>query len=96
MKAKEIGRKFKLVHYYALILADRCDFVATEKIREASVSFGKDFAIVCVDVKDQVEVAQVMCAFVYGATIAGLSFERSELEDVEHDGVRLVTMTLKI
>ncbi len=96
MKAKEIGRKFKLVHYYALSLADRCDFVATEKIREASVSFGKDFAIVCVDVKDQVEVAQVMCAFVYGATIAGLSFERSELEDVEHDGVRLVTMTLKI
>ena len=96
MKAKVIGRKFKLAREFAQRIADRCDFVTTEAIREASVSFGKDFAIVCVDVKDQVEVAQVMCAFVYGATIAGLSFERSELEDVEHDGVRLVTMILKI
>lgn len=94
MKGKVIGRKLKLVRYHALSLADRCDFVATEKIREASVSFGEDFAIVCVGVKDQVEVAQVVCAYVYGATLTGLSFRRSSAEDVEHAGGRLVTMTL--
>lgn len=96
MKEKEIGRKFKLAREHARRIADRCDFITAERIGKASVSFGRDFAIVCVDVKDNVEVAQVMCAFVYGATIVGLSFERSALEDVEHDGVRLVTMTLKI
>ena len=96
MRAKEIGRRFKLAREFAQRIADRCDFIMAESIGKAPVSFGEDFAIVGVDVKDNVEVAQVMCAFVYGATMAGLSFERSALEDVEHDGVRTVIMTLKI
>jgi len=95
MKGKaEIRRKLKLVRQHARRIADRCDFVSAERISKASVSFGDDFAVVCVAAKDQVEIAQIMCAFVYGATLTGLSFHRSALEDVEHAGGRLVTITL--
>lgn len=96
MNKEVIRRKFKLARQHARRIADRCDFVTAERIGKASVSFGEDFAAVCVAVKDQVEVSQVMCAYVYGATLTGLSFRRSSLEDVEHAGGRLVTMTLEI
>ena len=94
MNEEVIRRKFKLTRQLARHIADRCDFVTAERIGKASVSFGEDFATVCVAIKDQVEVAQVICAYVYGATLTGLSFHRSALEDVEHAGGRLVTMTL--
>jgi len=95
MNKEVIRRKFKLTRQLARHIADRCDFVTAGRIGKASVSFGEDFATVCVAVKDQVEVAQVMCAYVYGATLTGLSFHRSAREDVEHAGARIVTMTLE-
>ena len=94
MNKEAIRRKFKLARQHARRIADRCDFITAEKIGKASASFGKDFVTVCVAVKDQVEVAQVVCAYVYGATLTCLNFHRSALEDVEHAGGRLVTMTL--
>ena len=94
MNEKVIRRKFKRARQLARHIADRCDFVTAERIGKASVSFGEDFVTVCVAVKDQVEVAQVVCAYVYGATLTCLNFHRSALEDVEHAGGRLVTMTL--
>lgn len=94
MNKEAIRRKFKLARQYARRIADRCDFVTAERIGKASVSFGEDFVTVCVAVKDQVEVAEVVCAYVYGATLTCLNFHRSALEDVEHAGGRLVTMTL--
>lgn len=95
MKDKaEIRRKFKLTRKLARCLADWCDFVTAERISKAAVFFGEDFVIVFVEVKDQVELAQVVCAFVYGATLTGLNFHRSALDDVEHAGGRLVTITL--
>lgn len=94
MKEKAIRRMFKLTRQLARHIADRCDFVTAERIGKASASFGEDFVTVCVAVKDQVEVAQVVCAYVYGATLTGLNFHRSALEDVECAGGRLVTMTL--
>jgi hypothetical protein len=94
MSEKEIRRKFKQTRKLARHIADRCDFVTAERIGKASASFGKDFVIVCVAVKDQVEVAQVVCAYVYGATLTGLNFHRSALDDIEHAGGRIVAMTL--
>ena len=94
MNEKVIRRKFTQTRHLARHIADRCDFITAERIGKASASFGKDFVTVCVDVKDQVEVAQVVCAYVYGATLTGLNFQRSALEDVEHAGGRIVTMTL--
>jgi hypothetical protein len=94
MNKEGMRRKFKLTRQLARHIADRCDFVTAERIGKASASFGADFVTVCVAVNDQVEVSQVICAYVYGATLNGLSFYRSALEDVEQAGGRLVTMTL--
>lgn len=94
MNEKVIRGKFKLTRQIAWHIADKCDFVTAEKIGKASASFGEDFVTVCVDVKDRVEVAQVVCAYVYGSILTGLNFYRSAVEEVEHAGGRLVTMTL--
>jgi len=94
MKKEGIRRKFKQARQLARHIADMCDFITAEEIGKAAAAFGKDFVTVCVAVKDQVEVAQVVCAYVYGATLTGLNFHRSALDDIEHAGGRIVTMTL--
>ena len=92
----DIREKFRRTLKFAQIIADRCDFATAKKIANTAASYGDNYAIVCIDAKDQIETAQIICAFVYGATMTGLNFYRSALEDIKHDRTRLVTMSFEI
>ena len=77
---RKFRKKVKQAHQLAQVIADRCDFIAAEKIATAFFDFGTDdygadFAIAYIGVRDQVEVSQIICAFVYGATMKDLPFE---------------------
>ena len=72
---RKFRKKVKQVHQLAAALADRCNFTVAEEIATAFFDFGEDFAIANIQVRDQVEVTQIMCAFVFGATMTGLGFE---------------------
>jgi hypothetical protein len=92
----DIREKFRRAHKFAQIIADRCDFATAEKIANTAVSYGDHYATVCIDANGQIEAAQIICAFVYGATIVGLNFYRSAMEDIKLDRTRLVTMSFEI
>ena len=92
----DIRDKFRRAHKFAQIIADRCDFATAKKIANTAASFGNSYATVCIDAKDLIETAQIICAFVYGATITGLSFYRWTFEDIKLDRTRLVTMSFEI
>lgn len=92
----DIRKKFRRAHKFAQRIADRCDFATAKKIANTAASYGDRYAFVCIDAKNQIEAAQIICAFVYGATRTGLSFYRSSIEDVKLDRTRLVTMSFAI
>ena len=92
----DIRKRFRRAHKFAQCIADRCDFATAKKIANTAASYGDHYACVCIDAKDQIEAAQIICAFVYGATITGLNFYRSSLEDIKLDRTRLVTMSFGI
>ena len=92
----DIREKFRRAHKFAQIIADRCDFATAKKIANTTASYGAHNAIVCIDAEGLIEAAQIICAFVYGATITGLSFYRSSLEDIRLDRTFLVTMNFEI
>ena len=94
MKKSVIRILFEEARQHARRIADRCDFSTAKRIGKAAASFGGDFVVVCVSAKGQVEVAQIICAYAYGATLTGLSFQRSTSDEVVRGGWRLVTMTL--
>ena len=88
---RKLRKKVKQAHQLAQVIADRCDFIVAERIATAFFDFGTDdygveFAIDYIEVRDPVEVPQIMCAFVYGATMTGLSFEINR----ESHGVTLI------
>lgn len=86
---RKFRKKVKQAHQLAQVIADRCDFIVAEKIATAFFDFNTKFSIACIPVRDQVEVSQIMCAFVYGATMMGLGFE------FDHSYHRAVTVTLE-
>ena len=92
----DIREKFRRAHKFAQIIADRCDFATAKKIANTEVSYGDSHATVCIDANGLVETAQIICAFVYGATMTSLNFYRSSLEDIKLDRTRLVTMSFEI
>jgi uncharacterized protein YjbI with pentapeptide repeats len=92
----DIREKFRQAHQFAQIIADRCDFATAKKIANTAVSYGNHHATVCIDAKDLIGTAQIICAFAYGATMTGLNFYRSSLEDIKLDRTRLVTMSFEI
>ena len=92
----DIRKKFRRAHMFAQRIADRCDFASAKKIANTAASYGDRYASVCIDAKDLIEAAQIICAFVYGATRTGLSFYRSSLEDIKLDRTRFVTMWFEI
>ena len=92
----DIRKKFRRAHKFAQRIADRCDFATAKKIANAAASYGNHHAIVCIDAKDMIETAQIICAFAYGATMTDLNFYRSSLEDIKLDRTRLVTMSFAI
>lgn len=96
---KKFRKKVKQAHQLAHVIADRCDFIVAERIATAEFDFGErfadfsaNFAIACIEARDQVEVSQIMCAFVYGATMTGLEFECSY---ESHREFHYVTVTLE-
>ena len=92
----DIREKFRRAHKFAQIIADRCDFATANRIANTAASYGDHYATVCIEANGQIEAAQIICAFVYGATITGLSFYRSSLEDIKLDRTHLVTMSFEI
>ena len=72
---RKFRKKVKQAHQLAQFIADRCDFIVAERIATIAVDCGADFAVLWIPVKDQVEVSQIMCAFVYGATMTDLEYE---------------------
>ena len=77
---RKFRKKVKQAHQLAQVIADRCDFIAAEKIATAFFDFGTDdygadFAIAYIGVRDPVEVSQIICAIVCGAMMTDLSFE---------------------
>ena len=72
---RKFRKKVKQAHQLAHVIADRCDFIVAEEIANAFFDFDADFAIAYIQVKDQVEVPQIICAFVYGAMMTDLPFE---------------------
>ena len=72
---RKFRKKVKQAHQLAQVIADRCDFIVAERIATIAVDCGADFAVLWIPVKDPVEVSQIMCAFVYGATMADLEYE---------------------
>lgn len=70
----DIREKFRRAHKFAQIIADRCDFATAKKIANTAASYGDYYATVCIDAKDLIEAAQIICAFVYGATRTALVF----------------------
>jgi hypothetical protein len=96
LKMSDIREKFRRAHKFAQKIADRCDFATAKKIANTAASYGDHCATVCIDAKDQIEAAQIICAYVYGATRVGLSFYQSSMEDIELDRTRLMTMSFEI
>lgn len=92
----DVRKKFRRAHKFAQIIADRCDFATAKKIANTAASYGDNHATVCINAKDLIETAQIICAFVYGATMTGLSFYRSSLEDIKLNRTRLVRMRFEI
>ena len=72
---RKFRKKVKQAHQLAQVIADRCDFIVAERIATIAVDCAADFAVLWVPVRDQVEVSQIMCAFVYGATMTGLEYD---------------------
>lgn len=72
---RKFRKKVKQAHQLAHVIADRCDFIVAEEIATAPIDFAADFAVLWIPVRDQVEVSQIMCAFVYGAMMTDLAFE---------------------
>ena|GEM_PF-5231498 len=96
---RKFRKKVKQAHQLAHVIADRCDFIVVERIATAGFDFGErfadfsaNFAIACIEARDQVEVSQIMCAFIYGATMMGLEFEISR---EFHREFHYVTVTLE-
>lgn len=74
---RKFRKNVKQAHQLAHVIADRCDFTVAEEIATAGMDFGADFAVLWIPVRDHVEVSQIVCAYVYGATMMDLGFEFS-------------------
>lgn len=72
---RKFRKKVKQAHQLAQVIADRCDFIVAKEIATAGIDFGADLAVLWIPVRDQVEVSQIMCAFIYGAMMTDLPFE---------------------
>lgn len=86
----------------ALRLAERCDFspVVATAIKNAAVSFYANTAHVGVECRDDIDRAQVITAFTYGAALAGMDFYSNKGEDFQirncdGRGKKVVTTSVK-
>ena len=96
MSTKQMRALFLKVRRVATQLAERCDFVTASRIKEAAASCGENFAAACVKYRDQVERAQIVTAFTYGASLNGLTFQCNGDEDVTLEGkLSMVTINLE-
>ena len=86
---------------HALRLAQKCDFspVVATAIKNAAVSFYANSAHVGVECRDDIDRAQVITAFAYGAALVGMDFyantgEDFQIRDRDGRGKKVVTIIL--
>jgi len=95
--AKKIRGLFNQVRRTAAQVAERCDFVAAEEIKNARASCSKDAACVSALYKDRVERVQIITSYTYASGLLGLNFFTSADEDgAAEDGKRYMNITLSL
>ena len=93
-KLTKLRSAFTSTCRYAAILADRCDFPITERIKHAHANINCEDIICCVEFTDQVQKAQIIAALTYGATLNNLSIVYTSMEDTKLTNRNCAFMTI--
>ena len=95
MTSRQMRSLFVKARRLAAGLASRCDFAALDRIKKASANCGHNDSYVSIVYKDDIERAQILAAFTYGAALIGLSLSCNRLEDARmENGLSIVILNL--
>ena len=97
MNGRKMRSLFLKARGLAMQMAKNADFCTVEKIKRASASCcNSGGAFVSVEFNGQVEKAQILSAFLYGATLLGLSVSYSSEEDMSLSDPKCSLLTISL